>query len=79
MIKDLSSAVKAALYDLYYFLIPRFIEERVAVIDLGQGKWEVVCREDELTDEDEYTCLGTSRCFTIFWIALFAKVELDNQ
>lgn len=64
--------------DLFDFLVPRFIEERVAVIDLGQGKYEVLCRVEDLLPDDEYDYLGTSKCFTIFWLALFATVELDE-
>ena len=64
-----------AMYDI---LAPRFITEKVAMSKDENDQWFVVCLESEIEPDDCYICIGTSRCFNFFGIALRPKVTLPE-
>lgn len=71
--------MKDFLSYLLDILVPKFIEERVAVIDLGQGNFEILCCEDDLTPDDHFDFMATSRCFAWLGFGFFAKVTFDDE
>lgn len=62
--------------EMYDIVCPRFITERVAMGIDDNGEWFVICRECELEPSEQYECIGISRCFNFFGVALGAKVTL---
>lgn len=67
------------LKDLFQFLIPQFVTDRVALNE-NNGEWSVVCLEHQVNEEralyvDAY---GTCRTFTWLGIAIGGEVKLDD-
>lgn len=53
-------------------IIPRFMEDRIAMYRDEEGNWQVLCSEADLTEEDEgeYECIGTIRILNLFGIGI---------
>ncbi len=57
-------------------IIPRFIEEKVAIVINEDNQYEVLCCEKDLLPNDEYDFLATAKSFNFFGFALFAKIQM---
>lgn len=75
----LGDFMKKIVLFLLDILVPRFIEERVAVVDGGQGRYSVLCSESDLRDDDHYDFIAKSRCFTWLGMGFFATIEIDED
>lgn len=70
--------MRKTLQNIYDIAMPRFITERVAMSKDENDQWFVVCLESEIEHDDCYICIGTSRCFNFFGVALWPKVTLPE-
>ncbi len=54
-------------------LVPRFLQEDVAPIDVGTH-YEIVCAISDLQPGEEYDAVATMQTFNFFGLALFPKM-----
>jgi len=55
--------MKRFLMFLFDILVPRFVEERVAMYRDERNNWQILCIEDDLNEDDIYECIGVARSF----------------
>lgn len=53
-------------------LIPRFLDEYVALVEIN-GKYEIVCPVSDLRPLEKLDAVVKMRCFNLFGWALFPK------
>ena len=61
------------LIKLLDILIPRFINEKVALIYEG-NTFRILCSFKDLYPEEPYDAVGQARCFKLFGFGLFATI-----
>jgi hypothetical protein len=77
LVNKVISTISLIVHIIGDILIPRFIEERVALVEDSEGNLIVLCRECEVTPEDTIKIYGVNRGFNLFGFSLFNKVTLD--
>ncbi len=55
-------------------LIPRFTNDRVAIVIMENGDYQSICLEHQLRDDDIYDKIITVRVFNLFGLGLFPKM-----
>lgn len=58
---------------LYNFLIPHFVIEDVAIIYINDD-FEIICCVNDLTDDDFYDGIATSKALVWLWWGFFATI-----
>lgn len=59
---------------LYDFLIPHWVTEDVALVYQGD-EFEILCCVDDLTDDDVYDGLATSKAIAWLWFGFFGTLN----
>ena len=55
-------------------LIPRFTNDRVAIVIMDNGDYQPICLAHELRDDGIYDKIITVRVFNLFGLGLFPKM-----
>lgn len=53
-----------SIINLFFLLIPRFVSDTVAIIVYEDDSWDVLCLEEDLTDQDKYSAIADYKAFT---------------
>lgn len=60
---------------IYDFFIPRFIVEDVAIVyGDSDSDFDILCCVDDLTDDDYYDCVATSKALVWMFWGFFATI-----
>ena len=65
-----------SLIDLFFLLLPRFVTDTVAVRVYSDESWEILCFEDELKDDDQYSALAVYHAFTFLGEDYFSSFKV---
>lgn len=63
-------------------LIPRFVTDHIAAIDLGEGNYKLLYRVEDMHEDEEYDTVVVVKAFNFLGIGLFGKyyvMEGDDE
>ncbi len=63
-----------SIINLILLLIPRFVSDTVAIRVYEDETWDVLCLEEDLTDQDKYSVLANYKAFTFLGEDYFCTV-----
>lgn len=61
--------------DLFFFIIPRYTSDIVAIVAFEDNSWTVLCFEEELTEDDEFSFLAEYKALTFLGQDYFCTLE----
>ncbi len=64
-----------SVVNLLFLLIPRFVSDTVAILVYEDDSWEILCLEEDLTDQDKYSAIANYKAFTFLGEDYFCAVH----
>lgn len=68
-----------SVIDLLFLLLPRFVTETVAIRIYQDDSYEVLCLEEDLMDDDQYSALADYKAFTFLGQDYFCTLKSNPE